>query len=111
MIDLSKATLITGDFNVCLIQNPSNNITTTLKGLGFKQLIDKATHILGITLNLRMVFGSNSHSVPVSLCKQSLRILLSALFHQTVGAYNTVSSYLLFQVVILIMRTGETLLI
>ena len=47
MIDLSKATLITGDFNVCHIQNPSNNITTTLEGLGFKQLLDEATHTLG----------------------------------------------------------------
>ena len=47
MIDLSKATLITGDFNVCLVQNPSNNITTTLEGLGFKQLINEATHNLG----------------------------------------------------------------
>ena len=52
MIDLSKATLITGDFNVCLKQNPSNNITTSLQKLGFKQLIGEATHILG---NLGMV--------------------------------------------------------
>ena len=47
MIDLSKATLITGDFNVCLVKNPSNIIATTLQGLGFKQLINEATHILG----------------------------------------------------------------
>ena len=47
MIDLSKATLVTGDFNVCLIQSPNNNITTSLKKLGFKQLIGDATHILG----------------------------------------------------------------
>ena len=47
MIDLSKATLITGDFNVCVLQNPSNIITTSLKRLGFKQLVEEATHILG----------------------------------------------------------------
>ena len=47
MIDLSKATLITGDFNVCLSQKPNNIITTTLQGLGFKKLVDEATHILG----------------------------------------------------------------
>ena len=47
LIDLSKATLITGDFNVCLMQSPANIVTTSLKKLGFKQLIDEATHILG----------------------------------------------------------------
>ena len=47
MIDLSKATLITGDFNVCLMKRPSNIITTSLKELGFKQLIEDATHIQG----------------------------------------------------------------
>ena len=48
MIDLDKATLITGDFNVCVIQKPSNIITTSLKRLGFRQLTEEATHILGI---------------------------------------------------------------
>ena len=47
MIDLSKATLITGDFNVCLMKNPTNIITTSLQKLGFKQLICEATHNLG----------------------------------------------------------------
>ena len=47
MIDLSRATLITGDFNICLIKNPSNIIATTLQSLGFKQLIGDATHVLG----------------------------------------------------------------
>ena len=47
MIDLTKATLITGDFNVCAMQKPTNIITTSLKKLGFKQLIEEATHILG----------------------------------------------------------------
>ena len=48
MIDLTRATLITGDFNVCVIQKPSNIITTSLKRLGFRQLTEEATHILGI---------------------------------------------------------------
>ena len=47
MIDLSKATLITGDFNVCLKQSPNNFITTSLKKLGFKQLVSESTHRLG----------------------------------------------------------------
>ena len=55
MIDLSKATLITGDLNICLIKNPSNIITTTLEGLGFKQLIDKATHILGNIYQITLI--------------------------------------------------------
>jgi len=55
MIDLSKATLITGDFNVCLIRNPTNIITTTLQNLGFTQLIDKATHILGNIYNTTLL--------------------------------------------------------
>ena len=47
MIDLSKPTLITGDFNVCLMQSPTTIITSSLKNLGFKQLNSEATHILG----------------------------------------------------------------
>ena len=56
MIDLSKATLITGDFNICLLQSPSNTITSSLHNLGFKQLICEATHILG-NLYLTLVFS------------------------------------------------------
>ena len=47
MIDPSRPTLITGDFNVCLLKHPKNIITKTLANLGYKQLMQEATHVLG----------------------------------------------------------------
>ena len=47
MIDHSKATLISGDFNACLKNNPNNHITKRLKEIGFSQLVDRATHVEG----------------------------------------------------------------
>ena len=47
MIDPGKATLITGDFNVCLKKNPDNEVTRKLTQIGFSQLIDRSTHIEG----------------------------------------------------------------
>ena len=42
-----KATLITGDFNVCLNKNPNNDLTKKMKEIGFEQLVDRATHVEG----------------------------------------------------------------
>ena len=42
-----KATLITGDFNLCLKKNPRNFITKRLQEMGFFQLVTEATHIKG----------------------------------------------------------------
>ena len=47
LIDPQRATLITGDFNVCLRKNPSNELTKQLKEVGFSQLVDRSTHIEG----------------------------------------------------------------
>ena len=47
MIDESKPTLITGDLNICLANEPNNMITKILMKNGFLKLIDEATHILG----------------------------------------------------------------
>ena len=47
MIDPIRPTLITGDFNVCLLKHPKNIITKTLSEFGYKQLIKEATHVLG----------------------------------------------------------------
>ena len=44
MIDLSKATLITGDFNVCLSQKPNNIITTTLVSTLVTTIIATSTY-------------------------------------------------------------------
>ena len=47
MIEDSKPTLITGDFNVCFRDNANNAITSFLRQQGFTQLVKKATHIMG----------------------------------------------------------------
>ena len=47
MIDADKPTLITGDFNVCTVKNKTNSLTAMLETLGFKQLVNTATHIGG----------------------------------------------------------------
>ena len=47
MIDPVKATLLTGDFNVCLKKNPENDLTRRLKQIGFSQLVDRSTHVEG----------------------------------------------------------------
>ena len=47
IIDPARPTLITGDFNVCLLKHPKNIITKTLSKFGYKQLMKVATHVLG----------------------------------------------------------------
>ena len=47
IVDPGKATLITGDFNVCLMKNPENEVTRNLKRIGFRQLVDRSTHVEG----------------------------------------------------------------
>ena len=47
MIDQDKPTLVSGDFNVCLRKNPSNEITKRLIEQGFEQLVTTATHVEG----------------------------------------------------------------
>ena len=47
LIDEEKATLISGDFNLCYNNNPTNTLTAQLLQDGFKQLVDDATQIQG----------------------------------------------------------------
>ena len=47
LIDDDKPTLITGDFNVCFRQHPNNSISGSLNERGFRQLVEKATHVMG----------------------------------------------------------------
>ena len=42
-----KPVLLTGDFNVCFNQNRNNALTKNIEKLGFKQLVTKATHVMG----------------------------------------------------------------
>ena len=47
MIDPGKATLITGDFNVCIKKNPDNELSRKLMEIGFSQLVDRSTQVEG----------------------------------------------------------------
>ena len=42
-----KPILLTGDFNICFNQNRNNVLTKNIEKLGFKQLVKKATHVMG----------------------------------------------------------------
>ena len=45
MIEITRPTVIVGDFNICLRRNKNNPVTTFLTTAGFKQLVKEATHI------------------------------------------------------------------
>ena len=47
VIDSDRPTLITGDFNLCFVKNPTNSITQELLKMGFEQKVTTATHIRG----------------------------------------------------------------
>ena len=47
IIDVREATIITGDFNICAVKEDRNAITKLLGTLGFKHLLNEATHIQG----------------------------------------------------------------
>ena len=47
MLSVGKVTVISGDFNICLADRKSNQISSTLQALGFEQLVNEATHIEG----------------------------------------------------------------
>ena len=45
LIDMTRPTVVMGDFNICLLKNKDNPINNFLKSLGFIQLVQGATHI------------------------------------------------------------------
>ena len=47
MIREEKATVISGDFNICYKTNKKNKISKFLETNGFKQFVDEPTHIRG----------------------------------------------------------------
>ena len=47
MINTEKPTLITGDFNICILNHEKNRMSKGLAQNGFSQLIKEATHIRG----------------------------------------------------------------
>ena len=46
-IEAGKSTIITGDFNICFMENFSNRMVQGLLSLGFNQLVHEPTHIRG----------------------------------------------------------------
>ena len=51
MIDIEKTTVVAGDFNICVLKNGKNFLTTSLTQMGFKQIVTQATHIHGGALD------------------------------------------------------------
>ena len=47
LLEPDKATVITGDFNICLDKEPKNVITAAFSEVGFKQLVTRPTHVGG----------------------------------------------------------------
>ena len=47
MIEADRVTVITGDFNICFIENSSNRLIQGLLKMGFDQLVHEPTHIRG----------------------------------------------------------------
>ena len=47
LVNLSRTVVICGDINVDLVKYPNNKFSKRLSGLGFIQLVDTPTHILG----------------------------------------------------------------
>ena len=47
MIEAGRITIITGDFNICFMENFSNRMTQGLLSMGFNQLVHEPTHIQG----------------------------------------------------------------
>ena len=47
LLDPTKNTIITGDFNICFNENRSNKIIAYLIAKGFTQLVNEPTHIRG----------------------------------------------------------------
>ena len=47
LTDVQRPTLIIGDLNVWYKENFSNRFTQGILSMGFKQLVDEPTHIIG----------------------------------------------------------------
>ena len=52
LIDPNRATIITGDFNICFRENSSNRLIQGLLGMAFDQLVHEPTHIRGRHIDL-----------------------------------------------------------
>ena len=84
MVDITRPTLIIGDFNICLRKNKNNPVTNFLISAGFSQLVKETTHIevidilvLKVSINLIhsqgglidhvYIFNINEHHINLQL--------------------------------------------
>ena len=62
MVDITRPTLIIGDFNICLRKNKNNPVTNFLISAGFSQLVKETTHIEVIDILVLKVWINLIHS-------------------------------------------------
>jgi hypothetical protein len=58
-LDISKTMVICGDFNYDLLKQPTNNFSSSLEKIGFKQIVTGSTHIKGGLLDHVYFFSPN----------------------------------------------------
>ena len=61
MLTMEKPTLITGDFNICMLNHEKNRLSKGLSQNGFCQMVKDATHIRGGHID--HVYWKDEHSV------------------------------------------------
>ena len=65
MIEPGRMTIITGDFNICFIENFSNRMIQGLLAMGFDQLIHEPTHIRGRHIDHVYYLDQSNRSKPI----------------------------------------------
>ena len=61
LITAGNTTVVGGDFNICALAYPNNYITKSLEERGFKQIVEKSTHIEGgIIDHVYLIQGDDS---------------------------------------------------
>ena len=64
LIDIERVTLITGDFNICFVENFNNRLIQGILDLGFIQLVHEATHIHGRHIDHAYLLDPEGHVNP-----------------------------------------------
>ena len=65
LIDIERITLITGDFNICFVENFNNRLIQGILDLGFIQLVHEATHIHGRHIDHAYLLDPDGHMNPI----------------------------------------------
>ena len=61
VVEVSRSTIITGDFNLCFNENRSSKVIDYLLGIGFNQLVQEPTHIKGRLIDHAYWLDENEH--------------------------------------------------